>query len=535
MTEEKPSKEEKENLSKDPISSGTAAKPPDFDDLTKELVSFIKGRTGISPFVAIHKEQLGNSEKQSEKEPKKSVKDIKFDLTPKQVKAHLDRFVIKQDEAKRVLSVAVCDHFNHIKTCKGKDNCRNYTKQNIVILGPTGVGKTFLIKCIAELIGVPFVKSDATKFTETGYVGGDVEDLVRQLAHRADNNIDLAEYGIVYLDEIDKINASQSPMNKDVSGRGVQSNLLKLLEETEVSLKAPWDIQSQLRGFLGPKRAEKEVINTKHILFIVSGAFDALGDITKKRVQGSKFGFEVKEEPVQGFELIKKANTQDFIDYGLEPEFIGRFPVRVFCDELTADDFFKILKDSEASLLIQTIESFRLYGIDIMITDDALKALCVQAEKEKTGARGLATVFELCFRDFKFELPSTSVKKIVVTPDLIHNPELELKKLLNAPKTHEQLFIIYQIKKFEADYKKDPGMSIRFDDDVRQLIINQVLEQDMDVFQICRNCLDKLEYSLNLLTARRPEKEFLITQDVLNNPERYLSLWIREALAFDKA
>ena len=195
----------------------------------------------------------------------------------------------------KALAIAICDHYNFIKEAFDNTSPGHYTKQNIIMIGPTGVGKTYMIKRVAELIGVPFVKSDATKFTETGYQGGDVEDLVRQLYKKADNNIELAEHGIIYLDEVDKITGTQSSQHKDVSGRGVQSNLLKIMEDTDVQIRPPWDIQAQIKQMMGGKKTEseeKETINTKNILFIMSGAFNNLSDIVKKRLDGASIGFE---------------------------------------------------------------------------------------------------------------------------------------------------------------------------------------------------------------------------------------------------
>ena len=219
-----------------------------------------------------------------------------FRLKPREIRDYLNRFVIHQDEAKKVLSVAICDHYNHVRQMLLGEpgSATEYSKQNILLLGPTGVGKTYLMKNIARLIGVPFVKADATKFSETGYVGSDVEDLVRDLVKAADGDTELAENGIIFVDEIDKIASEPGVGGRDVSGRGVQINLLKLMEETEVNLFSPSDMMSQMQAVMEMQRGgkpRKRSINTRNILFIVSGAFDKLAGYIKKRISASELGF----------------------------------------------------------------------------------------------------------------------------------------------------------------------------------------------------------------------------------------------------
>src|ERR1051325_3981117 len=249
---------------------------------------------------------------------------FEFKHKPREVKEYLNRFVIRQDEAKKVLSVALCDHYHHVRLALEGRESANYAKQNIILVGPTGVGKTYLIRSAAELIGVPFVKADATKFSETGYVGGDVEEMVRDLLRLADGDVTRAQHGIIYIDEIDKIAAASNATGRDVSGRGVQTNLLKLMEETEVPSRSPTDIAGQIQAMMDMTQRGRKVpatINTKHILFIVSGAFDGLEKIVSKRLRESSIGFAAKEQPLETPEdVLAAAQTKDFIEFGFEPE-----------------------------------------------------------------------------------------------------------------------------------------------------------------------------------------------------------------------
>jgi len=368
--------------------------------------------------------------------------DLNFNLTPKQVKEFLDQYVIKQDEAKKALAIAVCDHYNHVRECHlNKQNGvtdsedDNYSKQNVLMLGPTGVGKTYLVKTLAKLIGVPFVKADATKFTEMGYVGANVDDLVRDLVRIAKDNIELAQYGIIYFDEADKIAGNKNLVGKDISGRGVQYALLKLMEETEIDLRGAHDVASQMQAFMDFQKTGKinpKTINTKHILFIVSGAFSGLEELIKRRLKVRTIGLNTTEEKniIDEMNILDNAITKDFIDFGFEPEFIGRLPVRLSCVKLSAEDLYKVLKDSRGSIINQYVQSFKSFGLHVTFEDEALVRIAELAYLENTGARALMTVCEKIFRSYKFELPGSTIQSFVVTKALVNNPEQELQIIL---------------------------------------------------------------------------------------------------------
>lgn len=363
--------------------------------------------------------------------------EFSFSLKPREIARHLDRFVIGQAEAKKVLSVALCDHFQHVRLTREGQAAPFYQKQNVLLLGPTGVGKTHLIRSAAELIGVPFVKADATKFSETGYVGGDVDDLVRDLYRRSGNDAKKAEHGIIYLDEVDKLATREQGAGRDVSGRGVQTNLLKLMEDGDVPLTSPNDMTGQLQAAMAAMRggggAQPETLNTRHILFIVSGAFSGLGDIIRRRLVAAPLDPKnPKPEKNSDDELFQRVSTADLIQYGLEPEFIGRLPVRVACHGLDTDDLFDVLRKSESSLIHQYERAFAAYGITCEFRDDGLRRLAERAAGEHTGARGLMTVCERVFRDLKFRLPSSRVKEFAVTAELVDNPAGALQKLLRS-------------------------------------------------------------------------------------------------------
>lgn len=454
-----------------------------------------------------------------------------FNQKPREIRDYLDRFVIQQQEAKKVLAVAICDHYNHVRQCLENPALREreYAKQNVMLLGPTGVGKTYLMRCIARLIGVPFVKSDATKFSETGYVGHDVEDLVRDLVRMAGGNVELAQYGIIYIDEIDKIASSQNMSGRDVSGRGVQVNLLKLMEETEVNLQSQTDLLGQMESIMQFQRTGKSprrTINTRHILFIVSGAFDSLAEhVRQKAVSAIGFTSAVKGEKPLG-EYLKAAQTKDFIDCGFEPEFIGRLPVRVVCDQLTADDLAQILTSSEDSILSQYKRDFQGYEIDFSITKEAITEVALRASKEQTGARGLMTVLERLFRNYKFQLPSTAIKSFEATYETILDPDAALKAMLHANRDSQRGLLRDDIAEFIRQFREMHNLELVFDDDAVDFLVEMSVEHDKSAKEICRHKFKDFQHGLKIVSGNTGRNSFIITRQIVANPDEELSKMI---------
>jgi ATP-dependent Clp protease ATP-binding subunit ClpX len=457
-----------------------------------------------------------------------------FSLKPREVRDYLDRFVVKQDEAKKVLSVAICDHYNHVRQCLKHPALRDkeYAKQNIILLGPTGVGKTYLVRCIARLIGVPFAKADATKFSETGYVGYDVEDMVRDLVRLADGNAELAQYGIIYIDEIDKIAAQPTAAGRDVSGRGVQVNLLKLMEETDVNLHSQTDLIGQMQAMMEMQRggrSPKRTMNTRHILFIVSGAFDKLGEQVKQRVHEGRIGFSAGRpaEPQGDHEYLRHAETTDFVKHGFEPEFIGRLPVRVVCDPLSVEDLEQILLKAEGSILGQYRDDFLGYdGIEMAVTREAITAVARQAHAERTGARGLMTVLERMLREFKFELPSTSIKAFEISTATLGNPREALNALLKNNLSAQRGVLREEVARFAARFQGEHGLALEFDDDAVDAVVAISVATDKTIRAICEERFHNFQHGLKLVSRNTSRTNFTITKAVVEAPDKMLSQWI---------
>jgi endopeptidase Clp ATP-binding regulatory subunit ClpX len=506
---------------------------PNADELRKDMEEFFSRKYGDKVRLGVlsaNPDQARTAEDGTETQEPEI--DLKFDYLPRDIKHYLDRFVIRQDEAKKVLATAICDHYNHIKRCARAGNCREYAKQNIIMLGPTGVGKTYLVRTAADLIGVPFVKGDATKFSETGYVGGDVEDLVRELVQKADGNVRLAEYGIVYLDEIDKIASPGNILGRDVSGGGVQRGLLKLMEETEVAVRTPFDLTSQLQAameFQSKGKITRSVINTRHILFIVSGAFNGLADVIRKRIGARSIGFRSSGQNVssQVDTYLPFAKSVDFIEYGFESEFIGRLPVIVTCQPLGVEDLFDILKSSEGSIVRQYVQAFEAYGVEVTFTDEGLHRLAEKAALEQTGARSLVSVCERTFREFKYKLPHSAVRHLNVTAELVEEPVAALERILQAASGDALVAFEVRANRIAEEWSRRFGIEIRLQPEAARQLARKALETDQPVEEVFAQTFKNYEHGLSLIRQTRNVDRFEITPEVIQDPQRTLDEWIR--------
>jgi len=567
---------------------------PTQKELEKEIGDYLSEKYGERVKI-ISTGFFPNAEKAKSEEAKvltHQEKGFDFNLTPEELIRYLDDYVVKQDEAKAVLATKICTHFNRIRyALEYPERVRKnvgQVKSNVLLIGPTGVGKTFLIKLIAQRLGVPFVKGDATKFSETGYVGGDVEDLVRDLVNQADGDIERAQYGIIYVDEIDKIAASQGRIGADVSRTGVQRALLKPMEETEVDLKVPHDPISQIEAvehYRATGKREKRTINTRNILFVMSGAFAGLEDIIRRRVQKQSIGFEGticsrKDAP----KFLKEVKAEDLVGFGFESEFVGRVPVVTVLDELTEGDFYAILINPNSAVVVGKKHDFQSYGIKVLFEDEAYRIIAQKAACERTGARGLVSVMEKILLPFEKRLPSTSIKKLVITRQAVEDPDAELAALLDsdehragqeklyaamAKKEEDELagfilktlaeyleehdvlptpekillmahicqeenldahdvadrFVVFvqEIHKCEAEISEKCGVRIRFSEEAVDGILAKQPRSVQNISEVCRQLFQEYEYGLRLLSQKKGIDTVLIPREGIVAPVQFIN------------
>jgi endopeptidase Clp ATP-binding regulatory subunit ClpX len=573
---------------------------PSHQDIEKDISEYLSKKYGDRvKIIGFHAQpELEIESTISADSPgEKKIPYIEFNIKPEELCAYLDEYVICQDEAKAILSTKICTHFNRIRNSFDNPLQAKRTvgqiKNNVLLIGPTGVGKTFLIKLIAKRLGVPFIKGDATKFSETGYVGGDVEDLVRDLVRQTGDDIETAQYGIIYIDEIDKIASARNLIGADVSRSGVQRALLKPMEETEVDLKVSHDPISQIEAiehYRATGKRQRRMVNTKDILFIMSGAFTELEDIIKKRLQKHAIGFEgdISSKKTSG-RYLKHVKAEDLISYGFESEFIGRLPVIACLDELTVNDLYNILLNPNNSVVVGKKLDFLAYGIRIQFSDEALMEIARKAALEQTGARGLVSCMEKTLLPFEKKLPSTNIKYLAVTHDLVTNPTQELARILSdndhlalhedqyhrlyqeehirikelivqkrgeflkahgvsptpermsimAKQCQDQvldirdacdIFIDYvkHIKICEKNISAKCGIHVTFSEEaIDRILKRQPLNQDV-IKSLCETLGSTFEYGLGLLEQKKGVDHVVIPGAGIDRPEQYISDLVRD-------
>lgn len=368
-------------------------------------ISDLQGEGGIPNKQKLKKRKKG--------EKPKPIIDIENIPAPHRIKASLDEYVVGQEYAKKVMSVAVYNHYKRVATDTMDDI--EIEKSNMLMIGPTGCGKTYLVKTLAKLLDVPLAIADATSLTEAGYIGDDIESVVSKLLAAADNDVDKAEQGIIFIDEIDKIAKKQNTNSRDVSGESVQQGMLKLLEGADVEVP----VGSNSKNAMVPLAT----VNTRNILFICGGAFPDLEDIIKKRINkqtGIGYSAVLKDEADKKQDILREVKTEDLRKFGMIPEFIGRLPIVFAMQGLDHDMLVKVLKEPKNAILKQYQKLLALDNVDLQFTDDALEAIADKAMERETGARALRSIIEEFMLDIMYEIPKDdNIEKVTITGDYI--------------------------------------------------------------------------------------------------------------------
>ncbi|MCU0611558.1 MAG: AAA family ATPase [Candidatus Eisenbacteria bacterium] len=492
-----------------------------LEKLQEKLQGFLGDQVGVKVMMPAPKTSAVKVDDQT---PEDSAT-IQFDRLPGELEARLQQFVVGQDEATRAMATKVCTHFHRVaweSASPDRQRLVGEVKANMLIIGPTGVGKTYIVRLIADELGVPFVKGDATKFSETGYVGGDVDQLARDLVHQANGSVNLAEHGIIYLDEIDKIASSGITQGPDVSRTGVQRNLLKLMEETDVELRAPFDLASQMEAMIEVQRTgrvHRRKISTRNILFIMSGAFVGLEDVIRRRLRKKVIGFGSHEEAQleDAYWTLSQVRSEDLIAYGFEPEFIGRLPIVVIFRPLDEDRLRQILQNPMSPLTQGKIRDFASYGIALEFEAEAFREIAHRAASEGTGARGLKSILEQCLLPLEHALPGSGVPKVVITSDTIADPEGELRRMLISGALHQ----------FVTQFRERTGIRLDLTPAARRWIVERSGREGKDPRVFCLHHFSDLEYGLQLAG----KKSLRLGLAACRNPRAYLDSLIRNAYA----